>query len=471
MKINTTKNTLRNILCCAFCAIFAILSVVTGFAFSNQGGGEKQFSTPVFRMAVASDLHIAREYDGGANDAKFIKMFDSAYAYADKQEYSSLDAVVVTGDLTHVASEIEMKTLQQIVQQKLRRETEFLSILGNHDISSAYQDWVYTELDRHLEVKGFHLIGLSNDDSNGNYTQEQFDWLSKQLADATLADQNKPVFVFQHQHIKDSVEGSGTNFNVVKVKGETYETATKFDDLFSNYSQVIHFSGHSHTPPMSPLSIHQDGYTMIDVGSSFSSHGYSLKESKKFSSFSGITQWDNLVNGGLPNSKNASNMFRIVEVDQNNLIRVLTYDLKTEAFVKTPSTTDAADALLSFNIDISNPTTYTDARKDAATSPYFESGDSIAVVPASTSAVISFEQAEDSQCMCAYKVLVSSEDGQELSFNFIDDFYYPTLAGSNESFTISGLTAGTTYSVSVIPVNIWGKTGSALSASFTTALE
>ena len=55
----------------------------------------------------------------------------------------------------------------------------------------------------------------------------------------------------------------------------------------------------------------------------------------------------------------------------------------------------------------------------------------------------------------------------ETEFRFLDGFYM-NVEGGNESFTLTGLTAATNYTVTVYPINIWGKVGAAISGSFTT---
>lgn len=466
---------IQKIVCGTLCGVLATSGLVSTIAFAQntENVGVDEAFAPVFRMAVCSDIHVATGYNP-IQEQKFQKFFDSVYAYADGEAYAAVDAVVATGDLTHNSESRQMKTFRDVVKKNLRRETEFLSILGNHDGDATgadinavqYKDWVHTETDRHLTVKGFHLIGLSNADANGNFEQEQYNWLETQLAQAEADDENKPIFVFQHQHVKDTVQGSGTAFNVVKVRGETYETATAFHNLYSGYSQVIHFSGHSHTPSVSPLSIWQDGYTTIDVGSSFSSMSFTLTGSY-LNSRLGITAFNN-VTSAIPGAVDAANQFRIVEVDENNKVRVLTYDMKTESLVKTPSTTDAEDTLLAFEIDVKNPTTYTAARAENASAPYFKNGAAVTVEAGADSAVIQFPQAQDNECMAAYKVVCETENGEAKNFAFLDDFYYPTLAGSAEKFTLTGLTANTAYTVRVIPCNIWGVAGEAITATFTT---
>ncbi len=475
------KKGLIKTVCGALCAVTVLTAGAVGFALS-KGDGEEAF-TPVFRMAVCSDTHVTQT--NPVMGERFQKFFDTAYAYADGQEvYKTLDACVVTGDLTHTGEAVQMKNFRDIVTKNLRKETEFLSILGNHDGSvynadgvsniintENYQTWVHGEVDRHIEVKGFHLIGLSNYTSNGDYTQAQLDFMSESLAKAKADDPEKPIFAFQHQHIKNTVEGSKTQFNVVKLVGETYDTATAFESLYELYPQTIHFSGHSHTPSASPLSVYQDKFTCVDVGSSFKnmSYGYSASWLKEFS---GVDALDNIASG-LPQNTAAANLYRIVEVDGENRVRILTYDMLSKSLVKTPANTDAADKILSFELGkVTNPDkfTYTMDRKDSASAPYFESGANVTASElATTTAKISFPQAKDGQCLAFYKVVCTPTSGDAVEFAFIDDFYLAGRTEADESFSLTGLTANTAYSVSVTPYNIWGKAGAAITGAFTTA--
>lgn len=474
------KKTLFKIISCTLCAITLMTASVVVFALT--GRSNEEVFKPVFRMAVCSDTHVTQTNPALAE--KFQKFFDTAYAYAGSQDYKTLDACVVTGDLTHTGEAIQMKTFGDIVRKNLRKETEFLSVLGNHDgtiynangITSIinpenYQTWVHGAVDRHIEVKGFHLIGLSNYTQNGDYTQEQYDFLAQSLAEAKADDPTKPIFAFQHQHIKNTVEGSKTKFNVVKLVGETYETATAFESLYEKYPQVIHFSGHSHTPSVSPLSVHQGKFTCVDVGSSFKDMGYGYATSM-LKEFTGITTLTN-AQSTLPNYSNSANLYRIVEVDANNNVRILTYDMYSKSLVKTPSNTDGADKILTFDlgkVDNVENFTYTMDRKESASAPYFEGQAEVTLSDiTATTANIAFSQAKDDQCLAIYKIVCTPTNGNAVEFAFMDDFYFAGKTEVDESFSLTNLTANTEYSVTVTPYNIWGIAGLPITGTFTTA--
>ena len=75
---------------------------------------------------------------------------------------------------------------------------------------------------------------------------------------STKDDPEKPIFVFLHQHIKDTVYGSqewGT------------QDSAKINAVLKEYPQVITFSGHSHYPLDDPRSIHQKDFTSVGTSS------------------------------------------------------------------------------------------------------------------------------------------------------------------------------------------------------------
>src|SRR5699024_12367629 len=59
----------------------------------------------------------------------------------------------------------------------------------------------------HKVVKGYHFIVLATEDglTEGPFTKEQIKWLYKQLQMAQEDDPEKPIFVFHHQPLKETV--------------------------------------------------------------------------------------------------------------------------------------------------------------------------------------------------------------------------------------------------------------------------
>ncbi|MFH4094642.1 hypothetical protein WAI78_20540, partial [Acinetobacter baumannii] len=62
----------------------------------------------------------------------------------------------------------------------------------------------------HKVVKGYHFLVMSpeNGTTHGYYSDKQINWLKEEMAKAQKDDPEKPIFVFLHQHIKETVYGS-----------------------------------------------------------------------------------------------------------------------------------------------------------------------------------------------------------------------------------------------------------------------
>ena len=93
-----------------------------------------------------------------------------------------------------------------------------------------------------------------------NYTEmayEILDLCPTDISAAVEADPEKPVFVFQHEHVRDTVYGSS------KSDGWGLET---FTEVLSKYPQVVHISGHSHFPANDPRAIWQGNFTAVNDG-------------------------------------------------------------------------------------------------------------------------------------------------------------------------------------------------------------
>ena len=440
----------------ALCSALFGGCLIGSVASANNGATPlKEAFSPIFRMAVCSDIHLTTTNSN--LQKKFEKFFDTAYAYSENStEYQTLDAVVVTGDLLHTPSAANMSLLQDSLYKKLKRETEFLGMIGNHDEEDLYASMIDYRLDKSIEVKGFHLIGLSLD-ASGNCTDAQLEWLNTELKEANEADVNKPIFTFQHFHIDNTVHGSEGSGGF----GHSPSSA-KLDAAYSEYSQVVNFSGHSHLAINSPRSIHQRDYTAVGVGT-FKDTGVD-KYDPVLSEYSTWTDSPKY-------SAAAASLYRIVEVDVNNRVRILTYDMNTQALAKSTSTTDSEEEVVEFIIeDVRDKSTfaYTDARFDSATAPFFKDSATLNFSEiTATTAKVSFIQADDESCMYSYRVVCKDGSGKEITLDFLDDFYY-NENNKDEALTISGLSASTQYTVSVYPINIWGKVGTAITGTLTT---
>lgn len=477
----------KKIIAGALCAAVALGSTAgLALGLSNRSSADDTF-VPVFRMAVCSDVHVA-----GANNPALQKKFDSffkqAYDYAETHEkYETLDAVVVTGDLTHVNTMGQMAGFRETVYANLKRETTFLSIIGNHDLDTAYQgndpftgedvykNIVDEELDKHLVVKGFHLIGISNSDANGQFNQAVPDengesWLSKQLAIAAADDAEKPIFTFQHFHLTDTV------FNSAAPKTGSFPSAKNSADLdnaYKAYPQVVNFSGHSHGAGLNTRGIYQKDYTVVDVPAFQHLSGGSSDQILESAYTNGHSIANLASDGKLYKASEAASMFRIVEVDANNVVRIYTYDLNTNSLAKTAASTDG-DAVLAFEIE--KPTdkstfAYTDEKYADATAPFWTNG-ALTVDQTEATPKFTFTQADEDDCMFGYTLTLSADGQETLTYKLLDAYYLADNT-ADETFALSEteaakLAAGVTYTATVTATNVWGLTSTqTLTATFT----
>lgn len=480
IKMNKNKKLMR-LIAGTLCGCIVTGGIVGGMLSTKSKGVAEDVFVPVFRFAVCSDTHVTP-----ANPIlpqKFEKFFDTAYAYADNHEsYKDLDAIAVTGDLTHCNTATEMSTVRQIVTSKLRRDTAFLSIMGNHDLydsatgqdlgtndNTSYTTIMYEEMDRHLVVDGFHLIGVSNETSMGDYSDSSFDWLEQELAKAATESPDKPIFTFQHFHLTDTV------FSSVAATSNSFHStkdSAQFDALYSKYPQVVNFSGHSHSPGTNTRGVYQKDYTVIDVPAFFSvggiGYGDRIVSDKYFGENSSFYYSDGTTATGdkVAQSDNGANMYRIVEVDANNRVRIYTYDMLLNGLCKTASSEDG-DAVMCFeieNVKDKNTFAYTDEKYADITAPFWSEGASVNLSISSSKATITFPQAREDNCMLGYQVSVTGED-YSVVYNVMDDFYLQENV-ADETFRFALPTTVGTYTVAVTATNVWGLKSAAITNSF-----
>lgn len=399
---------------------------------------------PVLRFAVASDTHIGVT---GAKEAQRLeKLFKSAYKYAgDNEYYKTVDALIIVGDITDNGYADQFTVLKQVIEQNIKEETTLITVMGNHEFYGGgipvYQEYMDTELNKDVVINGFHFIGISPSDGESYASSKT--WLENALEAASEEDSNKPIFTFQHHHIQDTVY----------VASEWYTSSSAMlKSVYGNYSQVINFSGHSHGPVNNPTSIWQGDFTCLGTGT------LSYFEMTKGMTYGTIP----------PNAANAAQYY-IIEVDADNKVKILPYNILTDDFFKTPSNTDGEDEQLVYYIDTPSDSStfrYTDCAANADI-PYFgtEANITISDVTENT-ADIAFPQAFDGECIYSYEIVCTSDKGNS-TYNYFSEYYFEPMP-ETMSFSLSGLKSEAEYTVSVYPVDCYGKKGEAITATFTT---
>ena len=261
------------------------------------------------RFIVTSDIHY--KVDTDVEKERFEKGMKKAYEYAAAESYKSIDAFFAVGDFANRGQADEMMKFKASLDAVIKSETSVTLMLASHEFMSEGQEAAREKLkniynqepDNHFELKGCNFICISTEDGCRMREKKQ-EWLKEKLALSAKNGRKAPIFVFQHPHLTDTVYGS-INW------GEDDITA-----ILADYPQVIDFSGHSHAPINDPRSIHQKYLTSLNTGS--------------FSYFE-LDEFD-LMYGTIPPDAKQCAQFYIVEVNEENAVRILSYDVLTERF-------------------------------------------------------------------------------------------------------------------------------------------
>ena len=219
---------------------------------------------PVLRFAVCSDIHLNGE-EGQEAAERFGQLFDDMYAYSASSAYNKLDAVVVAGDFSGGGAEKQYEMYNKITKEKLREETQLLTVIGNHEFIdyrdvdatvgyTVYKKYISEVLDTDVVINGYHFIGVAYDDNGKTFTGK-VEWLKERLNNAVKENPDMPIFVYQHPHPFLTVYGS-------LIWGDR-----DLRKVLNNYPQVVDFSGHSHYCPADPRSVWQGAFTAVGCGS------------------------------------------------------------------------------------------------------------------------------------------------------------------------------------------------------------
>lgn len=387
---------------------------------------EEQEQAPILQIPVMSDTHICGPErvvagnrlckNSGNNDRNFEKVLK------DYQELApNYKAMAIVGDLTDHGLADQYDTFMETLHKEAYPDAEKLLVIGNHEFFSQrflrQQDQYSINL--FLEktmmpalyydkwVEGFHFITLGSEGTKGQteygyaeISDVQYAWLEEKLAEDASAD--KPIFVFLHQPINDTVYGSEIyhgDFGDGKLKA-----------ILQKYPQAILFTGHSHYNLSHPRTFYQDGFTMVNTGSV----NYSWFDGGRINS---------IYQGLLVNVYEDKVVIKAREFSNNTWIN--------EMVIPLPKTEDAPI-----------PTKY----------PVFPPTASIHVKNATDNrALLEWTQAVDATVVDKYLIKVNGN---------IAATYYPSYweKGSEPSYLLKNLTAGIEYNLEIIAVNAYNKT-------------
>ena len=386
---------------------------------------------PVLRFVATSDSHIITPGDIGST--RVAKMINTTYAYADADaDYTTLDAVVFSGDITDDGAYTSFASFVAATDNVMRDNTQRLAVVAqSHDCSnygkkalSIFTEFTGQETDFHRVINGFHFIGISTSDSEEyQYTEEQVQWLDAELAKAVADAPDQPVFVFNHEHVLNTVFGSRSN------DGWGLDI---FTEVFEKYPQVIDISGHSHYPANDPRAIWQGAFTAINDG--------------------GLSYFEFTVDDETsvhPSGSKTMTQALVIEVDADNRVLVKVLDVNKGKFV---------DEYLIDNVTEPEKTKYShEYRASLSTAPEFDEGAELKVSKIAGKYTVKVPQAKTTgdNKVYLYRITVTDENGNTVHTDWALSEYYFASVPDTIKFDAFKVKNGN-FNVSVVAEDVWG---------------
>lgn len=211
-----------------------------------EGCNVYDFGTPLYELQVVSDIHLNPSQN-------HLHNVHFAAALADIQMLSPNSiGIFINGDIADHGQVSEYRAFQQLLENAGDTLPNVYCSIGNHDLAQGpYTDQLayfteYTEpcTDKpyaDLWINGVHFIFLGSEAAglNAELSRVQLNWLKKALAEDR--DENRPIYVFLHQGLMDTVAGT---FEYQGWHG--VNQAKQLAEILKNYPEVVLFSGHSH---------------------------------------------------------------------------------------------------------------------------------------------------------------------------------------------------------------------------------
>lgn len=429
--------------------LLSLIIILGSFIITSSAADD---FVPVLRFIVASDVHIA---DSGSDmeEQRLAKLFNASYSYAQTQSYKSVDGAFFVGDISDRGTQSSLDKFFSIISKNVHPETKVRAVLGNHEFYTDSDNTVsrflsasgYSEADTDFVMGGYHFIMICPQNGGRGYTSGQKSWLKKRLSEDAKEDstKKKPIFVFQHHNVSDTVYGS-----------EAWGI-DEISSLLSQYPQVVDFSGHSHFPINDPRSIWQGSFTAVNDGTlTFYEMGIAgVIDSDIYPS-------DHMGGYSREHNHRDAAQYCIVEVNRNNAIRIKGYDLISDTFISEYNIPSVGNT---------NEFIYKTDRKNTSPAPVFSPSAEINLKGTRTdAAVFEIEQASCIDPVQHYRFDVYDVNNKLISteYTLSDTFYLPTP--TTLRCVVKGLQNGTAYIVKCFAVNCWEKESQPLTLRFKT---
>ena len=421
-------------------------------AVTDDGFDEENVT---LRFLNISDTHIGY----GNNDALLHRLFAKA-----KSMYT-FDLITHNGDITQDGKEEQVQDFKKVFESYFDpTETPLMFCYGNHDtywsgcmnVGEFYEafgaKYFTKDLEqdrsktgsRHMIVNGYHFFSIemrSYGPNNNNISLSDENWIRNQLKEITKANPNQYVFISTHSPAKNTAIGSNDD----DASG-VWGSSQSLRDLFKDFPQVVHLSGHTHYAPNSNRFITSTGNFVSIITPSTSDF--------TFNNLS-VAEWaDADLGTAIPDARTYS-YGQVIEVDKNGSIKVIRYDFKHDDFVREPIVLQAPDE------DLNHLTPINDKyRRKVNQKPTFKEGSTIdAFYKSETEVQINYPRFDDDGLILYYTITISDLEGNEkYKVRTVSPFeLYPNLNKIPEklSFVFSNFKDLTSYKVTIVAHDEW----------------
>lgn len=341
----------------------------------------------------------------------------------------------------------EYKLFNELLDRYIVKDAEKVLAIGNHEYFVRINEGTISNEDvaanfvkqlelpnlyYHKNVKGYDFItlateGIKLDGTMAGLTyaimsEKQLQWLEDKLQSIQEADDydpKKPIFVFFHYALDNTVYGS-------EKWGAGFGKNSRLEQILSQYPQVILFSVHSHYLVEHPRFVYQDKFTMVNTGSIY--YGYTDRGIK--------------------------------ETSQGLLLNVYEDRVEIEAINFDGRNTKVVN---SFTVNLPYDIEQAVIDKEV---PYFEN-DNYTINNATRNTVtVTFNQAKDNNSLIdryVYKL-----NGEVVLNEYFDSFLNP-IDKTTHQITLTNLQPATEYTLEVIAVDAWMNESDPLVIQITTS--
>lgn len=230
----------------------AVAGISGGLSVTLPEGLKVPESNLKYSYNILSDLHISPD------QPRCTAMAQKAFRDIIAQGNSTV--IFTLGDNTERGQENEYELLKRLVAAAGEALPDIYYALGNHDIVYNHNAGYDKQLKLFqkqtgmpgayyaVDIKGYRHIVLGSDTLSylGTMDKRQQAWLKAQLAQA---DPNKPVFVYMHQPLQDTVSGTlYTKYNKSQEQDSFgfLEATGSLREILKGYPNAIVVTGHTH---------------------------------------------------------------------------------------------------------------------------------------------------------------------------------------------------------------------------------